>query len=422
MSNVVLERGSRIGRFRVELLLGTGGSGRVYGAVDETTGRRVALKILRAGDPSTLTDEARALAAIRHPNVVAVYELAPSEVGLLVVMEWVEGRSADVMLANGAVPASSASPIIASAATALAVIHAAGWIHGDVKPSNLIVERGTARVVLTDLGLAHRLEAEPDRWVVRGTPWYLAPEVATARSVPPALRPRRDVYALAATAFELLTGAPPFAGDDPARILRQLVHDPIPRADDLVPELGWRVHKTLSRGLAKRPEDRTPTPLSFAEDLARAIARRRQPPRILVVEDELADRELYASALTRRLRGCDVQCVSDGETGLHAATGRRPDLAIVDLAMPYMNGLELIAALRATEGLEDLSTIVVSGRLDRRERELLATLGVQRMFQKPVVLGDLIESARELLFLPPESGLHQKLDVELEDRARRKPE
>lgn len=405
-----LGRGERVGRFRIERPLGTGGMGRVFGAVDELLGRRVAIKLLHSGDPSMLVDEARALAALSCPNVVNVYELCETSHGLVVVMEWIEGTSADLLLEAGPIAPTRAAAIVRAAGSGLTALHEAGWIHGDVKPSNLLIERSTGRVVLADLGLAQRIEMETDGPYVRGTPSYLAPEAAAGEKISLELRARRDVYALAVTAFELLTGQLPYDGADLKRILLAQICDPIPRVDELAPELGWRVHRAIARGLAKRPADRTATPRAFAEELARALMRRRQPVRLLVVDDESADREAFAESLARRFRGCVVEAVSDGETGFHAAASTSPDLAIVDLSMPYMNGIELVAALRATEGLEHLPVIVVSGSLGRREREVLAGLGVTRVLEKPVVLRALAHHVRELLELPGDSGSYPKLD------------
>jgi CheY-like chemotaxis protein len=403
VSSSFLGPGDELGRFRIERALGSGGMGRVYGVTDELLNRRVAVKVLHSGDPSTLVDEARALASLHHPNVVLVLELAQSAHGPLVVMEWIDGRSADTLVAEGPAAPPSVASIITATAKALAALHEAGWVHGDVKPSNILIERRTGRVVLADMGLAQRLETVPARTFVRGTPGYMAPEAALGGPVPFAMRGRRDVYALAVSAYELLTGALPFDGPDPMEVMRSHVYEPIPRADVRLPALGWRVHRALARALTKKPSERTASPIAFAEELARAVRRPRSPLRLLVVDDDRSDRDMYSSALARAFRGAQIEAVSDGETGFHAAAATSPDLAIIDVAMPHMNGVELVATLRATPGLESLPVIVVSGNMVRRDRELLGKLGVARVLEKPIALRELTDVTRAVLELPPDT-------------------
>lgn len=121
------------------------------------------------------------------------------------------------------------------------------------------------------------------------------------------------------------------------------------------------------------------------------------PARVLLADDDDDHRRLLSLALTKRLRGILVESVSDGQRAYRAAALSPPDLAVLDLDMPGLNGLELTSALRATPGLERLPIIVVSGRAGSLERELLARAGVDRCFDKPVALWKLAGAARELL-------------------------
>ncbi len=405
--------GQRWGHYRIERPLGTGGMGTVFAAWDELLDRPVALKLLHARDEDALLSEARAIAALSHPNVVRIHGLERSDERAFVVMEHIEGRSCDELLSEQRFTLPSAVEAIRGAAAALHAIHQAGRLHGDVKPSNILIERASGRVLLTDFGLSRRIEDVEPATIVRGTPEYLAPERARGAYTPPELRPRQDVYSLAATAYDLLTGRPPFDEENVREVLRkQAFEEPRPPSV-LRPQLTWRVDRAILAGLRKKPAERTATTLRFAEDLAEAAARGGAPPRILVVDDDGAHRQVVAHALVKRLGRTVIESAGDGERALEAAMARAPDLAILDLEMPGMNGIELAMAMRSTPKLERVPLIVVSGRMGPAERDVLARLGVERCFDKPVLLWKLARAASELLGAETvrASGRYPRADV-----------
>jgi eukaryotic-like serine/threonine-protein kinase len=410
--------GEKFGRYRIEAKLGVGGMGAVFAAWDEVLHRPVALKLLHGDDRDLLVSEARAIAALDHPNVVRVYSLEHENGRIFAVMELVRGRSVDMLLSeSGKLPPATAVQIVRAVSVALTAIHRAGLVHGDLKPSNILVEEPSGRIVITDFGLARSSHAQSfSGSFVRGTPAYLCPEAARAIPVSSDMRTRQDVYALAMTAYELLSGAPPFDDQDPEQVLWDQVHSEVPRIDLRERSLSWRVDAALRAALAKKPSDRTPTPACFAADLSRAVKRGFEPARVLLVDDDDEYRQFVTLALIRRLGMVVVQAASDGEVGYHAAACSRPDLAIVDLAMPGLNGLELTAALRATSGFETLPIVVLSGAMTQKERELLAKLGATLCLEKPIAPWQLAEATRFVLGFPPEKRSGSVLRVDADTR------
>ena len=190
--------------------LGEGGMGEVYEAYDRSLGRRVAIKAARPDVPVPILGEARALAALRHPGIVAVHGVGEHAGVPYVVMERVPGKTLEAHLqgrrADGTwVTLEEAIDILILVAEALAAVHQAGMAHCDVKPANVILSTGS-RVVLTDFGI-FRPEIELGAAEVRaGSPHYMAPE-AIADDVRPGDRYLVDVYALGVVAHELVAGA-----------------------------------------------------------------------------------------------------------------------------------------------------------------------------------------------------------------------
>ncbi len=135
-----------------------------------------------------------------------------------------------------------------------------------------------------------------------------------------------------------------------------------------------------------------------------------RPPRILVADDDADHRQVVSLALRRRLGSMEIESVGDGYDAYRAACVRAPDLAILDIDMPGLDGVQLAIALRSRPGLTRLPIIVVSGRLGTVERELLESAGVERCFSKPVVLARLARAVSELLAIANEDASLETLD------------
>jgi len=210
--------------------------------------------------------EARGAAQIEHPNVVRIYEINQHAGWWYIAMEMVDGENIDrVVTAAGPLPPARACPLIADAASALAVAHGLGIVHRDVKPTNLMITRG-GRCKLTDFGLVRSSDPNDpfdftDRSV--GTPKFMAPELIRRQDVTPAV----DVYSLGATLYYTLTGSPPYVGKTVTDILRQHVAAAIPDVREKAPECPASLALLVQRTMAKDPAVR-PTAADFAAALA----------------------------------------------------------------------------------------------------------------------------------------------------------
>ena len=232
--------------------------GAVWLGRDEVLGRQVALKqigLLPGADHADLARaerEARLSARLNHPHVVAVFDsvVDPETDGRWLVMEYVDGATLGQLVRRGGpLSPDDAAPLLRETADALAAAHAAGIVHRDVKPSNILVDR-TWRVKLTDFGIA-RIAADPSltqTGLLTGSPAYLAPEVATGKIVDQSV----DVWSLGATAYYVLSGRPPYeSGDNVLSTLYSIVNDEPPRLENA----GWMA-PLLESTMVKDPSRR----------------------------------------------------------------------------------------------------------------------------------------------------------------------
>ena len=266
--------GKRVGRFRLVSLLGRGSWGRVFEAEDTTLRRRVALKLLPtvdkhgtpASDFARVASEARAAAALEHPNVIAVYEAERKGEFFYLAMELAEGGSVEELLkATGPIDVRRACTLCAEAGDALALAHECGIVHRDVKPANLLLSR-SGRCKVCDFGLAAGGNVSDPLHATRaaGTAHYVAPEVVGGRDA----TPRSDVYSLAATLYHLLSGRRPFEGiRGRDEVLRAQVTRTPPGLGTLRPELDPGLVKLVTRAMSKDPDERPAAMAEFARGL-----------------------------------------------------------------------------------------------------------------------------------------------------------
>jgi serine/threonine-protein kinase len=248
-------------RYRVIGHVANGGMASVWAAEDELLGRTVAVKILSAAvssDPSAskrFQREAKAAARVSvHPNVVTIYDIGEHEGHPFIVMEYLPGGTvAERLKGRRAIPRELALRWLSHAAAALDAAHAAGIVHRDVKPANLLLDKDD-RLAVADFGIA-TLAAETSLTQtgdVLGTAAYLSPEQALGRTATSA----SDRYSLAVVAYELLTGRRPFVAETPAAQLVQHVDAQPPRPSQVRSDLPVALDGALARGLAKDPADR----------------------------------------------------------------------------------------------------------------------------------------------------------------------
>ncbi len=292
-SSALIARGTQIGRYEVETLLGSGGLGVVYAAADPELGRRVALKLLKAGpgdlsgEQVRLMREAQAMARVSHPNVVAVFDVGRWEDRVYVAMELVEGTHLRGWLAERPRRVGEIVDAFLAAGRGLQAAHAAGIVHRDFKPENVLVGRD-GRVCVTDFGLARAATAgdaedasappsvtpssQPRTLldtpltradVLIGTPAYMAPEQHLVEHVDA----RADQFAFAVALYEALHGARPFAGKDYASLRSAVVRGRLePASDSAVPR---PLRTIVERALRPAPGDRWPTMEALLHALGR---------------------------------------------------------------------------------------------------------------------------------------------------------
>ena len=268
--------GSLVAGYLLEKQVGAGGMAVVFRARDERLGRLVALKVLA---PALAADaefrqrflrESRAAAAVDDPHIIPVYEAGDAGGVLFIAMRYVPGGDVRTLLRReGPLPARRAAVIISAVASALDAAHAAGLVHRDVKPANMLVDAGAGRpdhVYLSDFGLSKPVVAAADltrTGQFLGTLDYVAPEQLGGRRVDG----QADQYALACAAFELLAGSPPFHQEDAMAVMYAHISQPPPLLISQRPDVPAAVDHVLGRALAKAPADRYATGCEFAEAL-----------------------------------------------------------------------------------------------------------------------------------------------------------
>jgi serine/threonine-protein kinase len=327
-------------------------------------------------------------------------------------MEFVEGKDLDGIivqhLANDEwVPMPRALTILEDAAAGLHAIHAAGHVHRDVKPANLVIEEATGRPVVVDLGLALSMEEARAGQMTQGvgTPAYAAPEQIGTEVDPRLIGPRTDVYSFACTAFELFCGRPPFVSDDPdVVVVQQLTVEP-PPLSRYRPGM-TEFDDVFMSALAKDPAERPASAPDFVRQLREAAgvtSQRRLPSlapladvlRVLVVDDDPDFCTLIAACANIAFRDAKVQveAVTSGHDALQKVETFRPHLLLLDYLMPRLNGIETLTQLRALPFGEAIRVVVVSAH-DQRWR--FSVLGVNDFIVKGESPSALTQSLRQV--------------------------
>jgi eukaryotic-like serine/threonine-protein kinase len=326
----------RLGKYEVKKLLGKGGMGAVYLAVDTQLKRTVALKVLpkdKAKNPILVKRfhaEAQTAAALRHDNIIMVFEADHADGYDYIAMEYVEGTDAARLLeTRGLLPVRRATEIVRQVALALEHASQQGVVHRDIKPANLMIRRDGV-VKLADMGLARIIDDTMDTSITRvgttvGTVDYMSPEQARDSK---AADVRSDIYSLGCTWYFLLTGEPPFPAGSLTNKLRAHAEKapPDPRQiNDKIPE---SVVAILNRMLAKQPKARYQTAAELVADLDRGDSVQRQVTRVLM-DDDSADLAPPAAAIGRRIvpdeSSSDVSQTPDSKP---TNGGRKPGPAV----------------------------------------------------------------------------------------------
>ncbi len=407
--------GQRVGRYLLLEAIGRGAMGVVHAAWDPELDRRIAIKLLRADLGQRAADqarhrlirEARAIAKLAHPNVVAVHDVGDFADGVFIAMEHVDGGT----LAAWRSAAHSPDHVIAAfeqAARGIAAAHAAGLVHRDVKPNNLLV--GTdGRVRVVDFSLVRPQAetpsgADPDladvslttTGVLLGTPLYMAPETmagmaATARS---------DQYGFAASLYEILAGVPPFA----ARTLKDLRRDKTTIAlAPAVRRVPPRIMSAIRRALAPVPEDRWGSMEELANRLAAHLHRRRRwiaaaGVAVIAATGVLAvisarDHDLCAGGVDRLASTWNPALA----TTMRAAVGERVSVRLDDYARDWVNGHRRVCEATHVQGDQSDALLDIRMRcLDDRRGALGALIHVLSTRADPTTRANAVAAATAL--------------------------
>ncbi|TLF76768.1 serine/threonine-protein kinase [Nocardia cyriacigeorgica] len=273
-----LEPGSVFAGYTIERLLGVGGMGEVYVARHPRLPRSDAIKVLGAQftrDESyrrRFEREADLAASLSHPGIVSVHDRGEFDGRLWISLALIDGVDVSALLASspGGLPNSEVARAITEVADALDYAGARGLVHRDVKPANILLAR-TGHFLLTDFGIARMGPESSDltgTGMTIGTIAYASPEQMQGLPV----EPRSDQYALAATAFHLLTGAQPFTGTSPVAVIMAHAQQPVPTVRERRPDLAPQVDAVFARAMAKSPQERFATSKEFAAALGHALS------------------------------------------------------------------------------------------------------------------------------------------------------
>jgi serine/threonine-protein kinase len=450
-TSVVLE-----GKYRLRNELGRGAMGTVFLAEDQSLKRNVAVKFLLPELVSSeecatrFRTEAVAMASIRNENVAQIYTYGDDEGAPYFVMEYLDGETVEYLIDSHNrrgfyIALDDVVDVMIQALVGLASIHRAGAVHRDIKPANIMLCADPMRAVIMDFGLVRSVKVEDDLRTLAGTPAYIAPELVEGRKDADS-SPLCDIYSMGTTFYELLTGSIPFGGDTWIEILQKHITEVPVFPSDRRPGLPEKIDDIVLRAMAKEPHERYPTAEEFIEELAevmempmrpsifpsyrgsRAPARSKSTPpgrrsqprtrafdtpnrvyrstpsgsrgRLLVADSDSEFRALVHGTAKAAVPGCRVHSATDGTMALEMVEKEKPHVLLVDLSLPKVNGLEVVATIRGEQGNEDLKIIVVADRGGEQESSILKMMGVSRFLSKPVDADELAVMLRPLLERP----------------------
>jgi serine/threonine-protein kinase len=387
--------------YEIRTILGEGGMGQVFEAYDRALDRRVAIK---ANWPHLhappLRKEAQALAAFRSPSLVTIHTMGVHRGIEYLVMERVYGVTLGQHIDNrieagGEFGIDEVLDLLIPVAEGLAVVHRAGIAHRDLKPSNVMLSVGQ-RVVLMDFGLVLPEFDMPEQEHIAGSPHYIAPEVIL-NEVRAGKGNLVDLYAFGVTAYELLAIQPPYVADGPSEILDAHVRAPVPDVrdarNDVPAALATLIQELLSKAPASRPQSADEVIWALKairggtqQSPQRSVAERSF--HVLIVEDDADMQRVLTFYVKKAVPDAIVRVAENGEAALESVRNRAPDLMLLDLQMPRMNGIEVCMYLRGAQLAPDCTVVSVSAGAQQSDMQLLHELGVRHFVRKESGLGD----------------------------------
>ncbi|MFK8003164.1 MAG: protein kinase [Polyangiales bacterium] len=393
------------GAYQVQRIIGEGGMGVVLLAHDHRLKRDVAIKLVAKGllgrplIRERFVAEAQAMARVRHENVVQIFARGEHETIPYFVMEYVPGTNlADWMdqRREGEASIDIVLGIIEQVGRGLDAIHKTGAVHADVKPGNVLIGH-SHRIALADFGLVRRLGTADETGLIVGTPSYLPPEFMSNEVIDG----RADVYSLGVMTYEMLTGRLPYDIEtlDEYKAEHRSGSTALPPST-YRPDLSAAFDEAILLAISRNPEERQATAGEFAYELmnAREELRLSMPGyRIVIADDDEAFRCIAKAILEYAFPGGETVVVGDGESALRELDLVKSDLAVIDLDMPGLNGVELTAAIRAKSEHGKLRILVVTAAGGATDWRLLQSLGADGFLVKPLEPLSLVATARRIL-------------------------
>jgi DNA-binding NarL/FixJ family response regulator/tRNA A-37 threonylcarbamoyl transferase component Bud32 len=363
-------------RYQIEDMIGEGATAAVYRAMDTRLKRVVAVKMLLPHVHSTTRQrferEALAVAKLNHPGIMAVYDVGQDKDANYIVVELVDGKPLYDYIPSSPEMVARLSQQIC---LALDYAHRAGVIHRDVKPANIYVTAND-HIKIMDFGLAIPVEGGEKRLTamgsIIGTPAYLSPEQAQGK----VLSPQTDIYSLGVVMYEMITGELPFDADDIASILLQQVNKPAVPPSELTPDIPLWLENIILTALEKHPENRFPTAALMAAALqagdaipdvkatlggAGAPAAAAIPKiRVILADDHVTLRAPLAAYLDLAGDIAVIAEANDGQEAIELAREHHPDVILLDLNMPNVNGLQALPVIKSEN--PKTKVLVLTGR------------------------------------------------------------
>src|SRR5712671_1521460 len=278
--------GTKLGRYEIRSKIGEGGMGEVYLAQDTRLDRKVALKILPADLAANhdrmrrFVQEAKAASALNHPNIITIYEIDETESGHFIATEFIDGETLRERIRKASIKPGEVLDVAVQIAGALSAAHAAGIVHRDVKPENVMI-RTDGIVKVLDFGLAKltspasldsvdaeaptRANIKTDPGMVMGTTAYMSPEQARGLAVDA----RTDIFSLGVVIYELVAGRPPFGGTTRSDLIAALLEREPPPLARFAPEVPAELERIVMKALTKDPDERFQTAKDLLIDLKR---------------------------------------------------------------------------------------------------------------------------------------------------------
>ncbi len=403
------------GNFELQRILGLGGMGAVYDAHDRFLNRQVAIKApTNPAFTPYLHREAQAMAAIRHQAIVTVHGHGAHRGVSFIVMERIYGKSLESHLEGRRLTAqrfsiAEALDILIALGEGLHAIHAAGISHQDIKPANIMLAP-RSRVVLLDLGLFRPDFDTEARKTMAGSPGYMAPEVVTCE-IRGGEGHLADMYSFGVVAFELLTHRLPFDGDSLTSLFANQLASTPAAVSDLRPDVPPALSAVIGQLLARQPHDRP----SLEEILwrLRAVPARTATSTktfsVLIVDDDVDLTDLLSASIEESMPGAVVRVVPSAERAIESVHQLVPDVMLLDLDLPGMNGIELAMYLRGTHLADRVRIIAMSSCATGEDLALFNQLGVTRFLPKGasmlsqmnIVLADVQRKIALARSLPP---------------------